>query len=50
MRLFHAIEKCFPEEGGIRFEVDYTLRGDIAEEVPIEVDISHTDDIPEATE
>lgn len=45
-----AIEKCFPEEGGIRFEVDYTLRGDIAEEVPIEVDISHTDDIPEATE
>lgn len=34
-----AIEKCFPEEGGIRFEVDYTLRGDIAEEVPIEVDL-----------
>lgn len=34
-----AIEKCFPEEGGIRFEVDYTLRGNIAEEVPIEVDL-----------
>lgn len=45
-----AIEKCFPEDGGIRFEIDYTLRGNIAEEVPIEVDISHTDDIPEATE
>lgn len=33
-----AIEKCFPEENGIRFEVDYTLRGSIAAEQPIEVE------------
>lgn len=38
--IISAIEKCFPEEGGIRFEIDYTLRGDIAEEMPIEVDLS----------
>lgn len=46
-----AIEKCFPEEGGIRFAVDYTLRGNIAEEQPIEVDLSQVqEDIPETTE
>ncbi len=43
-----AIEKCFPEEGGIRFEIDYTLRGNIAEEVPIEVDLMT--DLAETTE
>lgn len=31
-----AVEKCTPEEGGIRFAVEYTLRGNIAEEQPIE--------------
>lgn len=32
-----AIEKCLPEKEGIRLIVDYTLRGDIAQEQPIEV-------------
>ncbi len=35
-----AIEKCLPEKEGIRLVVDYTLRGDIAEIQPIEVDLS----------
>lgn len=35
-----AIEKCLPEEEGIRLVVEYTLRGDIAEVQPIEVDLS----------
>ncbi len=35
-----AIEKCMPEKDGIRLIVDYTLRGNIAETVPIEVTIS----------
>ncbi|MGN0688436.1 MAG: sporulation protein YqfD [Oscillospiraceae bacterium] len=34
-----AAEKCFPEKDGIRLVVDYTLRGDIAEEQEIEVDL-----------
>lgn len=46
-----AIEKCFPEDNGIRFEIDYTLRGSIVAEQPIEVDLSQVqDDIPETTE
>lgn len=45
-----AIEKCFPEENGIRFEIDYTLRGNIAEEQLIEVDLSMMGDITETTE
>ena len=48
--IISAIEKCFPEEGGIRFEIDYTLRGNIAEEQPIEVDLSQVSDITEITE
>lgn len=48
--IISAIEKCFPEEGGIRFEIDYTLRGNIAEEMPIEVDLSQVSDITEITE
>jgi len=35
-----AIEKCHPEKDGIRLIVDYTLRGDIAVEQRIEVDLS----------
>ncbi len=35
-----SIEKCLPEKEGIRLVVDYTLRGDIAEVRPIEVDLS----------
>ncbi len=35
-----SIEKCLPEKEGIRLVVDYTLRGDIAEIQPIEVDLS----------
>ncbi len=38
-----AIEKCFPQEDGIRLEVDYTLRGSVAEILPIEVDLTETD-------
>ncbi len=45
-----AIEKCFPEENGIRFEIDYTLRGNIAEERPIEVDLSMVAGITETME
>lgn len=48
--IISAIEKCFPEEDGIRFEIDYTLRGNIAEEQPIEVDLSQVADIAETTE
>lgn len=48
--IISAIEKCFPEEEGIRFEIDYTLRGNIAEEQPIEVDLSQVADIAETTE
>lgn len=32
-----AVERCLPEKDGIRLAVDYTLRGNIAVEVPIEV-------------
>lgn len=43
-----AIEKCLPEKEGIRLVVEYTLRGDIAQKQPIEVDLSAslpTDDV-----
>ncbi len=38
--IISAIEKCLPQEDGIRLIVDYTLRGNIAEEQPIEVDLT----------
>lgn len=48
--IISAVEKCFPEEAGIRFEIDYTLRGNIAEEQPIEIDLSQVADSTETTE
>lgn len=33
-----AEEKYFPDEGGVKLVVDYTLRGDIAKPAPIEMD------------
>ena len=38
--IVNAIEKCHPEKDGIRLVVDYTLRGNIAVEQEIEVDVS----------
>ncbi len=43
-----AIEKCLPEKDGIRLVVDYTLRGNIAQQQPIEVDLSKPEAQPEA--
>lgn len=47
--IISAVERCLPEEGGIRLAVDYTLRGNIAEEVPIEVDTESGPQLPEET-
>ena len=38
--MIDEVEKYLPEKEGIRLVVDYTLRGNIAQAVPIEVEIS----------
>ncbi len=38
--IISAVEKCFPQEDGIRFEIDYVLRGNVVEERAIEVDLT----------
>ncbi|MBQ9948339.1 MAG: sporulation protein YqfD [Oscillospiraceae bacterium] len=39
-----AWERLLPEEDGLRLAVDYTLRGNIAQEQPIEVELTDTSD------
>ena len=48
--IINATEKCHPEKDGIRLVVEYTLRGDIAVEQPIEADLSQVTDSRETSE
>lgn len=48
--IVNAVDKYFPEDDGIRLIIDYTLRGSIVAEQPLEVDLSQLSEPDETAE